>query len=308
MHNANTPDERPTTPAAGGCPGSQSPSRASDQVAEGAHTDFKDRLTYAGYLRLDRLLTAQEPLSRPEHHDEMLFIIQHQTSELWMKLVIHELLEAIRCIRADELERSFKVLARVKHIQTQLTNAWSVLATLTPTEYAQFRGVLANASGFQSAQYRTIEFLMGNKNPGLVTVFEYDPAAHADLTAVLNAPSVYDEFLRHLARRGMPLPSEATERDWTRKREPDPRVVAVLQTIYDDPRAHWDAYEMCEKLVDLEESFQFWRFRHLKTVLRTIGYKRGTGGTAGVNYLEKMTSQIFFQELMDVRTSIGRTD
>jgi len=276
-----------------------------DQLAEGAHTDFKDRLSYAGYLQLDQLLAAQKPLSSPEHHDEMLFIIQHQTTELWMKLVIHELREAIRCIRADRLEPAFKVLARVKHIQTQLTNAWSVLATLTPTEYAQFRGVLGNASGFQSAQYRTIEFLMGNKSPGMLKVFEHDPRAHAALQADLEAPSLYEEFLIHLSRRGLPIPRDAVERDFTTSRAPDPRVVETLKTIYEDPAKHWDAYEMCEKLVDIEESFQFWRFRHLKTVLRTIGYKRGTGGTAGVNYLEKMTTKIFFQELMDVRTQVG---
>ncbi len=281
------------------------PSHASENALSGAHTDFSNRLSYAGYLCLDTLLNTQKPLSRPEHHDEMLFIIQHQTSELWMKLIIHELREAIRCIRGDRLEPSFKVLARVKHIQTQLANAWSVLATLTPTEYAQFRDVLGNASGFQSPQYRTIEFLMGNKNPGMLKVFDHDPETHAELKAVLDAPSIYEEFLLYLSRRGMNLPKEAIERDWSTKRDPDPRVVDVLQTIYDNTAEHWDAYEMCEKLVDLEEAFQFWRFRHLKTVLRTIGYKRGTGGTAGVNYLEKMTTQIFFQELMDVRTRVG---
>ncbi len=289
------------------CPhASENPSDGSQTpIAEGAHTDFSDRLTYSGYLCLDTLLASQKPLSSPEHHDEMLFIIQHQTSELWMKLIIHELREAVRRIRADELGHTFKILSRVKHIQTQLTNAWSVLATLTPNEYAEFRGVLANASGFQSPQYRTIEFLMGNKNAGLLAVFAHDPETHAALKEILEAPSLYEEFLRHLARRGMALPAEAIERDWSVKRDPDDRVVDVLQTIYDNPTEHWDAYEMCEKLVDLEESFQLWRFRHLKTVLRTIGYKRGTGGTAGVNYLEKMTTQIFFQELMDVRTRVG---
>ncbi len=281
------------------------PVGGSAEIAEGAHTDFKDRLTYAGYLGLDKLLTAQTPLSSPEHHDEMLFIIQHQTSELWMKLIIHEMREAVRRIRADELGPCFKILSRVKHIQTQLTNAWSVLATLTPTEYAEFRHVLGSASGFQSPQYRMIEFLMGNKNTALLKVFEYDPTTHAQLKAVLDAPSIYEEFLLHLDRRGMKMPADIINRDWSAKRPADSRVVDVLQTIYDNTDKHWDAYEMCEKLVDLEEAFQFWRFRHLKTVLRTIGYKRGTGGTAGVNYLEKMTTQIFFQELMDVRTRVG---
>ena len=277
----------------------------SDDIESGAHTDFSSRLSYGGYLRLDRLLSAQQPLSSPEHHDEMLFIIQHQTTELWMKLVIHELQEAIRRIRQSELEPVFKILSRVKHIQTQLTNAWSVLATLTPSEYAEFRGVLGNASGFQSAQYRMIEFLMGNKSRGMLKVFEHEPRTHAGLREALESPSLYDEFLRHLKRKGMAIPDDVAERDWSQKREADERVVAVLERIYHDPREHWDAYEMCEKLVDVEESFQFWRFRHLKTVLRTIGYKRGTGGTAGVNYLEKMTTQIFFQELMDVRTRVG---
>jgi len=286
-------------------PHENAPHGSRSQLAEGAHTDFQDRLTYSGYLCLDTLLEAQKPLSSPEHHDEMLFIIQHQTSELWMKLIIHELREAVRQIRDDQLEPVFKILSRVKHIQTQLTNAWSVLATLTPTEYAQFRGVLGNASGFQSHQYRTIEFLMGNKNAAMLKVFAHDPATHASLKEILESPSIYEEFLLFLHRKGMPVPDSAVDRDWSVKRDTDERVVDVLQTIYDHPHEHWDAYEMCEKLVDLEESFQFWRFKHLKTVLRTIGYKRGTGGTAGVNYLEKMTTQIFFQELMDVRTRVG---
>ena len=281
------------------------PPAAGDSPAPGAHTDFSSRLSYGEYLGLDMILGAQKPLSSPEHHDEMLFIIQHQTSELWMKLIIHELQEAVRCIQRDQLEPCFKVLARVKHIQTQLTNAWSVLATLTPSEYAQFRGVLGQASGFQSAQYRTIEFLMGNKNPAMLKVFEHDPATHEKLAAALTSPSIYEEFLRHLSRRGMPVPADAVERDWSLKRDPDDRVVDVLAMIYTDPHDHWDAYEMCEKLVDLEESFQFWRFKHLKTVLRMIGYKRGTGGTAGVNYLQAMTQEIFFHELMDVRTRVG---
>lgn len=281
------------------------PAPAPPEHVSGAHTDFSDRLSYSGYLDLDKILGAQRPLSRPEHHDEMLFIIQHQTSELWMKLVIHELEEAVRCIREDRLGASFKVLARVKHIQTQLSNAWSVLATLTPSEYAQFRGVLGNASGFQSAQYRTIEFLMGNKNAAMLKVFVHDPPTHERLAAVLARPSIYEEFLRHLARRGMPVPADVTDRDWSHKRDADERVVDVLAMIYTDPEAHWDAYEMCEKLVDIEESFQFWRFKHLKTVLRMIGYKRGTGGTAGVAYLQAMTAEIFFPELMDVRTRVG---
>ncbi|RMH27838.1 MAG: tryptophan 2,3-dioxygenase [Planctomycetota bacterium] len=275
-----------------------------DPAHAGAHTDLADRLTYARYLALDELLGAQRPRSDPPHHDELLFIIQHQTSELWMKLIIHELRAAIAHVRADDLEPCFKILARVKHVQSQLSSQWAVLATLTPTEYAQFRGVLGPASGFQSAQHRAIEFLLGAKSRPMLAVHAHDAQTHAWLAELLEAPSLYDEFLMHLARRGLPIPADAADRDFSTVRPPDPRVVAALRLVYESPTEHWDAYEMAEKLVDIEESMQVWRFRHLKTVERIIGFKRGTGGTAGAEYLRRMLDHRFFPELYDVRTEL----
>jgi tryptophan 2,3-dioxygenase len=282
---------------------------AHDRLEPGIVTDFRDRLTYAGYLRLDRLLSAQQPLSgtadAPPRHDEMLFIIQHQTSELWMKLMIHELKAAIRHVQADELAPCFKILARVKLIQKQLFEQWAVLETLTPSEYEAFRPVLGQSSGFQSPQYRAIEFLLGNKSASLLEVFRHDAETFAELDRLLRAPSLYDEFLRHLARRGLPIPHACLERDFTLPYARDPDLVAVFKTIYDDPRRWWDAYDMCEKLVDVEESFQLWRFRHLKTVERIIGYKPGTGGSSGASFLKRALEHRFFPELIDVRTAIG---
>ena len=280
-----------------------------DRLESGIVTDFRDRLTYAGYLRLDRLLSAQEPLSgtaeEPPRHDEMLFIIQHQTSELWMKLMIHELKAAIRYVQADQLAASFKILARIKLIQKQLFEQWAVLETLTPSEYETFRPVLGQSSGFQSPQYRAIEFLLGNKSAVSLEVFRHDAATFAELEALLRAPSLYDEFLRHLARRGLPVPRASVERDFTQPYRRNPELVPVLKTIYDDPLHWWDAYDMCEKLLDVEEGFQLWRFRHLKTVERIIGHKSGTGGSSGVPFLKKALEQTFFPELIDVRTAIG---
>ncbi len=275
------------------------------ELEQGIHTDLKGRLTYAGYLCLDRLLSAQKPLSAPPHHDEMLFIIQHQTSELWIKLVLHELAAAIRHVQQDQLEPCFKILSRIKQIQMQLFNQWAVLETLTPTEYAEFREVLGTASGFQSPQYRAMEFMLGNKAAELVEVFRHDTAVHQELSGLLNRPSLYDEFLRYLARRGLPVPKERLERDWSQPYERHAGVTAVFKTIYEDTRKWWDAYEMCEKLVDVEEYFQLWRFRHMKTVERIIGYKQGTGGSSGVNFLKQALNLIFFPELIDVRTEIG---
>jgi tryptophan 2,3-dioxygenase len=279
------------------------------ELEPGIVTDLTNRLTYAGYLRLDLLLSAQQPLSgtatEPPRHDEMLFIIQHQTSELWMKLAIHELKAALAFVRQDRLDASFKILARLKLIQKQLFEQWAVLETLTPSEYEAFRPVLGSSSGFQSAQYRAFEFLLGNKQRALVDVFSYDAATHAELTAILEAPSLYDEYLRHLARRGLPVPAACVERDWAEPHVHNPDLVPVFKTIYDDPERWWDAYEMAEKLVDVEESFQLWRFRHLKTVERTIGYKTGTGGSSGVAFLRKALNHTFFPELIDVRTVIG---
>jgi tryptophan 2,3-dioxygenase len=235
----------------------------------------------------------------------MLFIIQHQVSELWMKLMLHELKAAIRFVRVDQLDACFKILSRVKLIQKQLFEQWAVLETLTPSEYEGFRSSLGSSSGFQSAQYRAIEFLLGNKHRALLDVFRYDPAVHAELTALLEAPSLYDEFLRHLSRRGLAVPIACVERDWSQPHQRNAELVQVFKLIYDQPEKYWDAYEMAEKLVDVEESFQLWRFRHLKTVERIIGHKPGTGGSSGVNFLKNVLAHTFFPELIDVRTVIG---
>ena len=267
-------------------------------------TDLSGKLTYNDYLKLDVLLSAQSPLSRPEHHDEMLFIVQHQTSELWMKLVIHELRAAIGHVKAGRLSPSFKVLARVKHIQAQLFNQWAVLETLTPTEYSQFRAVLGPASGFQSSQYRTIEFLLGNKDENALRVFHHQPALLGPLTEDLRSPSLYDEFLRHLARTGKAVPASCVERDWSKPYEGSAELIPVFRDIYEHPEADWDAYEMCEKLVDVDQQFSLWRFRHMKTVERIIGFKTGTGGSSGVPFLRRMIEARLFPELWDVRTEI----
>ncbi|MFO1313757.1 MAG: tryptophan 2,3-dioxygenase family protein [Burkholderiales bacterium] len=279
------------------------------ELEAGIVTDFADRLTYGGYLHLDALLGAQQPLSgadgQPPRHDEMLFIVQHQVSELWMKLMIHELRAAIAFIRADALEPCFKILSRVKLIQKQLFEQWAVLETLTPSEYDAFRPFLGHSSGFQSAQYRALECLLGSKHAAAIEVFRHDPATFGTLDALLHSPSIYDEFLRHLARRGLPVPPSCVERDFTQPYERHPDLVPVFKTIYENPRAWWDAYDMCEKLVDVEEGFQLWRFRHMKTVERIIGHKSGTGGSSGVHYLKRTLERPFFPELIDVRTVIG---
>ncbi len=272
-------------------------------IEEGVTTDLAGEMTYGGYLDLERLLAAQHPVS--DHHDEMLFIVQHQVTELWLKLLVHELRSAIALIGADDMPPALKRLARVKHIQKQLFEQWSVLATLTPIEYAQFRGKLGHASGFQSLQYRTVEFLLGNKNPGMVRVFAHDPVAQRQLADDLAAPSLYDEFLRYLTRLGHPVPAERVERDWSEPYVAHPGVVEVFRQVYADPATHWEAYETSEELVDVEESFQLWRFRHVKTVERTIGFKRGTGGSSGVGFLRKALELTFFPELYAVRTEIG---
>ena len=268
-------------------------------------TDFRERMSYGSYLHLDTLLAAQNPVSAPEHHDELLFIIQHQTTELWLKLVLHELRAATESLRRDELAPALKRIARVKHIQRTLTEQWSVLATLTPTEYAQFRGFLGNSSGFQSYQYRAVEFALGNKNRRMLTVFEADPDAHALLTETLEAPSLYDEFLRYLGRAGYAVPALVLERDVTESWVLHPELVQVFRGIYENSRANWAAYEACEELVDLEDNFQLWRFRHLKTVQRIIGMKHGTGGSSGAAFLQKALELTFFPELFAVRTEIG---
>jgi tryptophan 2,3-dioxygenase len=274
-------------------------------VEAGVIKDLRDRETYAGYLQLDTLLSAQQPLSDPPHHDELLFIIQHQTSELWLKLVLHELVSAQDLLAADDLRPALKRLARVKHIQRTLTEQWSVLATLTPTEYAEFRDALGTASGFQSFQYRAVEFALGNKHRGMIEVFRHDPHAQRALTEVLERPSVYDEFLRYLARRGHAVPDTVLDRDVTLAHTFTPELVPVFRDVYEHAHEHWEAYEACEELVDLEENFQLWRFRHLKTVERTIGTKRGTGGSSGTAFLRAALDLTFFPELIAVRTEIG---
>jgi tryptophan 2,3-dioxygenase len=274
------------------------------ELEPGIKVDLAGSTTYADYLRLDLLLSAQRPRSSPEHHDELLFIIQHQTSELWLKLLIHELLAARTDVQADQLEPAFKVLARVGQVQRMLFEQWSVLETLTPTEYLSFRHVLGPASGFQSPQYRAVEFLLGNKDAKALLPHRHTPEIHAWLEELLLAPSLYDEFLRHLARRGLPVPKERVERDFSLPYERHPGVVSVFRTIYEAPEKYWDGYEMAEKLVDVEQRFQLWRFRHMLTVKRIIGMRPGTGGSSGVSFLERALDFVFFPELWDVRTEL----
>ncbi|MBF6240828.1 tryptophan 2,3-dioxygenase [Nocardia otitidiscaviarum] len=262
-------------------------------------------MSYSTYLDLETLLGAQHPVSRPPQHDEMLFIIQHQTTELWLKLVLHEIRAARAAFDDDAPDIALKGIARVKHIQQTLTEQWSVLATLTPTEYARFRGALGNSSGFQSYQYRAVEFILGNKNPAILAVFAHEPQAAAELTALVSEPTLYDAFWRHLARTGLEVPRSALERDVTGRYELDPALLPLVKSVYRSPREYWSVYETFEELVDLEENFQLWRFRHLRTVLRTIGSARGTGGTSGTGFLRRALEVSFFPELFAVRTETG---
>ena len=266
-------------------------------------TELAADTSYGGYLQLAALLSAQRP--RSAHHDEMLFILQHQTSELWMKLMLHELAAAIGHVKADRLAPCFKILARVKLVQRQLFEQWAVLETLTPSEYVLFRNVLGPASGLQSHQFRAIEFMLGNKDARLIDLQRHDPPTFQYLKQLLESPSLYDEFLRYLARRGMPVPAERVERDWSQPYQRHPGVVSVFKTVYENTERYWAEYDMCEKLVDVEENFVLWRFRHVKTVERIIGFKKGTGGTAGVAFLRKTLELSLFPELIDVRTEIG---
>ncbi|WP_305806564.1 tryptophan 2,3-dioxygenase family protein [Stenotrophomonas sp. YIM B06876] len=275
------------------------------ELEAGIHTDLEGRLTYGGYLRLDQLLSAQQPLSSPPHHDEMLFIIQHQTSELWLKLLAHELRAAIGFLQRDEVGQCRKVLARSKQVLRQLTEQWSVLETLTPSEYMGFRDVLGPSSGFQSLQYRYIEFLLGNKNADMLRVFGHDPAGQATLQSALEAPSLYEEFLRYLARFGHAIPAAYEGHDWSQPHTSDATLRPVFERIYENTDRYWREYSLCEDLVDLETQFQLWRFRHMRTVMRIIGFKRGTGGSSGVGFLKQALELTFFPELFEVRTSIG---
>ena len=274
-------------------------------LEQGITTDLRDRMTYSGYLCLDTLLAAQRPLSDPPHHDEMLFIIQHQTSELWLKLMIHELLGAVAHLRQGNVDNVLKMLARVKQIQRQLIEQWSVLETLTPSEYLEFRDVLGPASGFQSLQYRIVEFVLGNKNEGMMRVFSHDTQAAEQLRQVLEAPSLYDQFLAWLAQRGHAVPKELLERDVSQPHRQCAELMPVLQRIYENTDTFWEEYQLSEALVDVESAFQLWRFRHMRTVMRIIGFRRGTGGSSGVEFLKRALDLTFFPELFDVRTRIG---
>ena len=275
------------------------------ELEQSIYTDLSRDDDYTGYLQLDKLLSAQRPLSDPAHHDEMLFIIQHQVAELWIKLTIHEIGGAIRHMRNDRLAPAVKNLARVRHIQNQMYNQWKVLDTLTPSEYAEFRHVFGKASGFQSAQYRILEFLLGNKSRSTLSVHKHQPEWYARLLVALESPSLYDEFLMHLARHGMSIPERVLDRDFSKVRDENSEVVATLGEIYGDRSLHWERYEACEALVDIGNNFQFWRFHHMKTVERIIGHQRGTGGSSGVPFLKKALDIEFFPELLRVRTEIG---
>jgi tryptophan 2,3-dioxygenase len=259
-------------------------------------------MTYTDYLKLDAILNAQAPLS-PDHN-EMLFIIQHQTSELWMKLMLHELHAAIGLIRSDRLQPAFKMLARVSRIMEQMVHAWDVLATMTPPEYSAVRPYLAQSSGFQSWQYRCIEFAMGNKSAAMVRVHEHRADLHAVVSRAHGAPSLYDESLLLLDRRGIALPDSHRDRDWREPYRASPEVEAAWLEVYRNPEAHWDLYQLGEELADLEDAFRLWRFRHLTTVERVIGFKRGTGGTAGVGYLRRMLDTVLFPEIWSLRTRL----
>jgi tryptophan 2,3-dioxygenase len=269
---------------------------------EKAQLDFSASMSYSDYLSLDAILNAQHP--RSPAHDEMLFIVQHQTSELWMKLMLHELRAAIRCVADDELASAFKMLARVSRIMEQLVHAWDVLATMTPPEYSAMRPYLGSSSGFQSWQYRCIEFALGNKNAAMLKPHAHRPELLAEVDAAWRAPSLYDEALRLLARRGFAIPADHVERDWTRPYESSDGVEQAWLSIYRDPKQHWELYQLGEELTDLEDAFRLWRFRHVTTVERVIGFKRGTGGTGGVSYLRKMLDVVLFPEIWKLRTDL----
>ncbi|MBV7453508.1 tryptophan 2,3-dioxygenase [Acidovorax sp. sif1233] len=296
------------------CPFSQTPSQGAAGAAsatplpesivheERAQLDFSQSMSYGDYLQLDAILTAQKPLSPA--HDEMLFIVQHQTSELWMKLMLHELRAAIAHIANDELQMAFKMLARVSKIMEQLVHAWDVLATMTPPEYTAMRPYLGQSSGFQSYQYRSIEFALGNKNRAMLKPHEHRVDLLAQVQAAYEAPSLYDEALRLLARRGIPVPASHLERDWTQPYAESDGVEQAWLVVYRNPKEHWDLYQLGEELTDLEDAFRLWRFRHVTTVERVIGFKRGTGGTGGVSYLRKMLDVVLFPEIWKLRTDL----
>ncbi|WP_229751404.1 tryptophan 2,3-dioxygenase [Undibacterium terreum] len=264
--------------------------------------DFSDAMSYGDYLGLNQILNAQHP--RSPNHNEMLFIVQHQTSELWIKLMLHELHAVRKQLHSGDLPPAFKMLSRVARIMDQLVHAWDVLATMTPSEYTAIRPYLGNSSGFQSHQYRELEFILGNKNPALLSVHQTNPQAHAILDATLRAPSIYDEAIMLLARSGLAIDSERLNLDWTQPVAANESVKAAWLKVYQAPEQHWVLYELAEKLVDMETAFRIWRFRHVTTVERIIGFKTGTGGTAGVSYLRKMLDVVLFPELFSLRTAL----
>ncbi|WP_431477399.1 tryptophan 2,3-dioxygenase [Massilia eburnea] len=273
-----------------------------DAAWHGAQMDFSKSMSYGDYLGLEKILSAQHPLS--PNHNEMLFIVQHQTSELWMKLMLHELHAVLDHLRRDDLPPAFKMLARVARIMDQLVHAWDVLATMTPPEYTAIRPYLASSSGFQSHQYREIEFILGNKNANMLAVHQQAPEAHALLDAALHAPSLYDEAIRLLARNGLQIDPQRLDGDWTQPTVANESVKDAWLEVYRDTTRYWALYELAEKLVDMETAFRFWRFRHVTTVERVIGFKTGTGGTAGVSYLRKMLDVVLFPELFALRTAL----
>ncbi|WP_420541568.1 tryptophan 2,3-dioxygenase [Guptibacillus sedimenti] len=273
-----------------------------DPTEASIHTDFKNNMTYGEYLSLDKILSGQNRLS--DHHDEMLFIIIHQVSELWMKLILHELRGAIEAIEKDELSTAFKMLARVSKTQTQIIQAWDVLSTLTPSEYMQFRDSLGQASGFQSYQYRMIEFALGYKTPHVLKIYEKDKELHEKLKGAYQEPGIYDVAIKALSRAGLPIDKDVLDRDVTETYRKNDSVMQAWLTVYRDVETYWDLYELAEKLVDIEDWLQQWRFRHMKTVERIIGFKQGTGGSSGVGYLKKVLDHRFFPELWDIRTEL----
>lgn len=272
------------------------------QLEKDIHTDFKKEMSYGDYLKLDQILSAQEPIS--EMHDEMLFIVIHQTSELWLKLAGHELNAAIKNIHDADFGHAFKVISRVKQIFNQLTQAWSILATLTPVDYLKFRDDLGKSSGFQSYEYRKLEFLLGNKNVAMLKVHENNERAHQSLKHVLESPSLYDEVIRVLHQQGMSIDDEVLNRDFSLPYQQNESVLKAWLTVYQDADKYFELYELAEKLIDIEDAFQQWRFKHMYTVQRIIGHKMGTGGSSGVSFLKKALDMSFFPELFDLRTHL----
>jgi tryptophan 2,3-dioxygenase len=291
-----------------GCPFSGTDTQSSSsntnkrELEQEIHTDFKDEMSYGDYLKLNQVLSAQQPLSN--EHDEMLFIVIHQSSELWLKLAGHELNKAVQCLRANDFGPAFKVIARVKQIFIQLTQSWNILSTLTPSDYLKFRDDLGRSSGFQSYGYRKLEFLLGNKNSDMLKIHQTNEQAHQDLTHLLNSPSLYDEVIAALAKAGFTIDQDVLNRDVKQAYQSNESVMKAWLTVYQQPEKYFELYELAEKLVDIEDSFQQWRFKHMYTVQRIIGYKAGTGGSSGVSFLKKALEVSFFPELFEVRTHL----